>query len=217
MSGSGLGQVAASRESTAEPAVLGGARGGKIGMWVFLVTDGMGFGALLAAYAVLRARAAVWPEPSSRLSIPLAAAMTLALLTSSTTVMLALGAARAERRAAARAWLAVTIACGLAFLGGQAYEYHHLLTGPSRMGFSTDLFGSTFYALTGYHGLHVLAGVSYLGALLARGARTRNARTRGSRTGPLAPEVLEVAALFWHFVDLAWVPIFTFVYLLPPR
>jgi heme/copper-type cytochrome/quinol oxidase subunit 3 len=192
--------------SVAEPAVFGGASGGKIGMWIFLVTDGMGFGAMLMAYGVLRARADRWPDPGRWLNLPLAAAMTLALLTSSLTVLLALAAARAERRWAAAGWLAVTVACGLAFLGGQGYEYHHLLSDSPRVGLGADLFGSTFYLVTGFHGLHVLAGVIYLGLLAFRSARK-----------PLGSRLLEVAALFWHFVDLAWVPIFTFVYLLPAR
>ena len=206
MSRSGSASSALPPASLAEPASFGAASGGKIGMWIFLVTDGMGFGGMLLAYGVLRARAASWPEAGHRLAIPLAAAMTLALLTSSLTVLLALAASRAGRRAASAAWLAITFACGAAFLAGQAGEYHHLLTGTPAMGLTTDIFASTFYAITGYHGLHVLAGVIVLGALLVRSARA-----------PLGANVIEVAALFWHFVDLAWVPIFTFVYLLPAR
>jgi cytochrome c oxidase subunit 3 len=197
------------RTSLPEPAVFGGATGGKIGMWVFLVTDGMGFGAMLAAYAVLRARAAAWPDPYERLAIPLAGGMTLLLIASSLTVLLALASARAGKRGGAAGWLAVTVACGLAFLGGQAYEYHHLLTAASRMGLTTNAFASTFYVVTGFHGAHVLAGVIYLAVLFGR--------QLGRRKGAVDPNVIQVAALFWHFVDLAWVPIFTFVYLLPAR
>jgi len=186
---------------------FGGAGAGKIGMWVFLVTDGMGFGAMLIAYGVLRTRAATWPDPAARLAIPLAAAMTLALLASSLTVLLALASAREGRRGATGAWLGVTVALGALFLAAQALEYRHLLTGAPALGLTSDTFASTFYVITGYHGLHVLAGVVYLGTLLLRGGRGRS-REAGT---------LEVAALYWHFVDLAWVPIFTFVYLLPAR
>jgi heme/copper-type cytochrome/quinol oxidase subunit 3 len=209
MKGPGLTAAALPGSSQPEPAVLGGARPGKIGMWIFLVTDGMGFGAMLIAYGVLRARAAAWPPASARLSMPLVAAMTFVLLASSLAALLSVAAARQGQRGASLGWLAATIACGAAFLGGQALEYHHLVTGTPAMGLTTDLFASTFYAVTGYHGLHVLAGVVYLAILLARGLRA---------TGGVAdPDTLEVAALFWHFVDLAWVPIFTFVYLFPAR
>ena len=182
------------------------ASAGKIGMWIFLATDAMGFGALLVAYAVLRARSDAWPDPLQRLSIPLAAAMTLTLLTSSLTVLFALTAARQGRGGLARRWLAATIIGALAFLAGQALEYRHLLAGGRPMGLTSDLFASTFYVVTGFHGLHVIAGVMVLALVLGRG---------GSRSP--SPSSVEVASLFWHFVDLAWVAIFTFVYLLPVR
>jgi cytochrome c oxidase subunit 3 len=177
---------------------------GKLGMWIFLVTDAMGFGGLLLAYGVLRARAEVWPDPAERLSVPLAAAMTLALLVSSLAVMLALAAVRERRRGQAAAWLAITVMAGIAFLGGQAAEYRELILGPQRMGLRSDLFASLFYVITGFHGLHVLSGVVYLTVLLVLGAK-----------GRVSVVHYQVAALFWHFVDFAWIPIFTFVYLLP--
>jgi heme/copper-type cytochrome/quinol oxidase subunit 3 len=162
-------------------------------MWTFLATDAMGFGGLFIAYGVLRMRAETWPAAASRLALAPAAAMTFALLASSLTITLA---ARAEGRAR-RAWLLATLALGLGFLGGGVFEYAHL---AARMGFSSDLFASTFYAITGYHGLHVLAGVLVLLGFVAR---------PGSGAG------IGVLALYWHFVDLAWMPIFTFLYLLP--
>jgi cytochrome c oxidase subunit 3 len=189
--------------SAAAPMLTAGAAPtrGKVGMWLFLATDAMGFGGLLAAYGVLRVRADAWPDPHARLAVPQAALMTLALVTSSLTVTLAVRAARAGRGGARAGWLAATIALGVAFLAGQALEYRHLLHGSPPMHVWTDTFASTFYALTGYHGAHVLAGVLLLGTLLA---------TRASDAGTLA-----VAALFWHFVDLAWIPIFSLFYLLP--
>jgi cytochrome c oxidase subunit III len=165
-----------------------------MGMWTFLATDAMGFGALFIAYGVLRSRAEAWPDPAGRLALAPAAAMTFALLASSLTITLA---ARAQARARLR-WLLATLALGLGFLAGGVFEYVHL---ASTMGFSTDLFASTFYAITGYHGLHVLAGVVALVTLVARGGERRGA---------------EVLALYWHFVDLAWMPIFTFLYLARP-
>ena len=146
---------------------------GKIGMWIFLVTDGMGFGALLLAYGVLRARAPGWPDPMERFAIPLAAAMTLALLTSSLTVLFALAAAQAGRGGAARGWLAVTIAFGLAFLTGQALEYHHLLHDGLPMGLTSGMFASLFYVITGFHGLHVGIGLLVLAGVMVAGRGRR--------------------------------------------
>ena len=175
-------------------------------MGIFLITDAMGFGAMLTAYGVLRTRAPLWPDATQRLAIPLAAAMTLTLLTSSLTALFALAAARDGRIRATRGWVAVTAGFGVAFLAGQAAEYHHLVNGASGMGLTTDLFASTFYLVTGFHGLHVLAGVIIWACVLAPGGQ------RSHREGRI-----QVAALYWHFVDLAWAPIFTFLYLLPGR
>ena len=174
---------------------------GRVGMWVFLATDAMGFAAMLMAYGILRVHADQWPDAQERLAVLQAAGMTAALVTSSFTVTMAARAARAGREVARAVWLAATIVLGVAFLGGQALEYQHLATSAKPMVPATDVFAGTFYAITGYHGLHVLAGVIVLmSLLLATRPRTR---------------ALEVAVVFWHFVDLAWIPIFSFVYVLP--
>jgi heme/copper-type cytochrome/quinol oxidase subunit 3 len=174
---------------------------GRVGIWIFLATDAMGFAGLLMAYGILRVHADQWPDPQERLAVLQAAGMTAALVTSSFTVTMATRAARAGREMARAVWLATTIVLGVAFLGGQALEYQHLATGPHAMVPATDIFAGTFYTVTGYHGLHVLVGVVVLMALLLA-------------TRPRA-RALEVAAVFWHFVDLAWIPIFSFIYLLP--
>jgi len=173
-------------------------RAGPSGMWVFLATDAMGFGALFVAYGFLRARAGSWPDPRAHLGLGGAAAMTFALLVSAFTVAEAARAATARARAA---WLAATAALGLAFLAGEIAEYARLWTAaaPVRVG---DPYGATFYLLTGYHGLHVAAGVAWLLAALVGRAPRR---------------AVEVGALYWQFVDLAWTPIFTFLYLVPAR
>ena len=168
-------------------------------MWIFLATDAMGFGGLFIAYGVLRARAPVWPDARAHLALAPAAVMTVALLVSAFTVALA---ARAPTPGARRAWLAVTAALGLAFLAGEAAEYRRLAGGAEPVRLGGDVYGATFYALTGYHGLHVAAGVA---CLLAGLARRTQART------------IEVVALYCQFVDLAWMPIFTFFYLWPSR
>ncbi|HVR64700.1 MAG TPA: heme-copper oxidase subunit III [Polyangia bacterium] len=178
---------------------------GLLGMWIFLGTDAAGFGGLMIAYGALRARAVVWPDPYQRFSLALAAAMTFALLASSLTVALAVSAAQRGNRRAALAWLAATVLAGLAFLVGAEVEYTHLLSAVPRIGLSTDLPASVFYVITGFHGAHVVAGLVYLGALLIGQARAPR----------LSPATWEVAALFWHFVDFAWVAIFFALYLLP--
>ncbi len=174
---------------------------GKIGMWTFLATDAMGFAGLLIATAVLRVHSDDWPDAHERLDLLQAALMTAALVTSSFTMTLAARAARAGRDTARTAWLIATLALGGAFLGGQAAEYRHLVEGASPMGLRADTFAGTFYVITGYHGLHVVVGLLVLVTLLVAG----RGRARA----------IEVAAIFWHFVDLAWIPIFSFVYLMP--
>lgn len=175
---------------------------GKLGMWVFLLTDAVTFAGLLIAYGVLRARAAHWPDPATRLGIPLTAGMTFLLICSSVTMVLALAAARADDRRGVARWLALTILGGLLFLTGQAHEYVALVR-EKHLGLATDHMASSFFVITGFHGLHVAAGVAYLTVVLAR--------ARGGRAG--ADEV-ELAGLFWHFVDVVWILVFTFVYLL---
>lgn len=175
-------------------------RVGAAGMWTFLAADAMGFGGLFIAYGVLRVRADSWPDPRLHLSLGLATAMTFALLASAFTMAQAARAADARGRLG---WLGATIGLAVAFLWGEITEYRHLWAAvhPVRLA-GGDLYGGTFYALTGYHGLHVAAGAIALLAVALRGARART---------------LEVAALYWQFVDLAWMPIFTFVYLFPAR
>jgi heme/copper-type cytochrome/quinol oxidase subunit 3 len=112
------------------PASRSGQRSGaRLGIVVFLVADAASFATLLLSYAVLRAGAASWPTPSTRLSLPLAAAMTALLAASSLTMTRARAAAQAERPGALRLWLALTALGGSGFLAGQAYEYHHLIAG----------------------------------------------------------------------------------------
>jgi cytochrome c oxidase subunit 3 len=181
------------------PAIHKPLRVGVAGMWTFLATDAMGFAGLFIAYGVLRVRADAWPDPRAHLGLGLAAAMTFGLLASAFTMT---QAARATTARARLGWLVATAGLGLAFLGAEIAEYRRLWAAADPVRISSGLYGGTFYALTGYHGLHVAAGVVCLLAVALRGAR---------------PRTLEVVALYWHFVDLAWMPIFTFLYLLPAR
>lgn len=197
-----MSQIAVLTERDAGPGPTDGTGGvGATGMWTFLATDAMGFGGLLIAYGVLRVRAGVdsWPDPRARLALAPAAAMTFALLLSSLTMTLATRAPTVGRR---RGWVLATLALGVAFLGGGAFEYAHLLGGAPAMGLTADLFASTFYVVTGFHALHVLAGVVAVSFMLR---------------AKIDAQVLETTALYWHFVDAAWMPIFSIIYLWPAR
>ncbi len=151
----------------------------RFGMWVFLVTDAMSFGALLLAYGVLRAGAETWPHTAARLDLRLAAIATLALVASSWTL--------------ARGRVRVTIVLGGAFVALQGLEY--ALLARHGVGFAADRAASIFFAATGWHGLHVVAGLIALAA------------ARPSSSG--------AAALFWQFVDAVWIVLFTAFYLAP--
>jgi cytochrome c oxidase subunit 3 len=195
-----VSQIAAATPTEAgAPPVRGAATVGTTGMWTFLGADAMGFGGLFIAYGILRVRADVWPDPRSRLALAPAAAMTFALIASSLTMTLATRAVSARVR---QAWLDATLALGVAFLAGAAVEYRHMLVGAPSMGLTADLFASTFYLLTGFHGLHVLGGVIAIGFVSRMKAST---------------QAMETMALYWHFVDAAWMPIFSILYLWPGR
>ena len=185
---------------------------GKLGMWLFLISDAMSFGALLAAYGAIRAGAAEWAPPSEVLGINLTAAMTFLLICSSVTMVKALEAIQNGNQSKMCTYLGLTILGGLIFLGLQAYEWTHLITHgltfttlPNGMSGST-LFGPTFYTITGFHGAHVTGGVIYLIVILIQGLR-------GTYTAENNHKV-EILGLYWHFVDLVWIMVFTFVYLL---
>jgi heme/copper-type cytochrome/quinol oxidase subunit 3 len=181
----------------------------KVGMWVFLATDAMGFGGLLLAEALLRARASTWPDPALRLDRSLAAGLTFVLLASGATMTAALGAAREGRVAAARRLLLATATLGLVFVLGQAVEFRALVV-DRHVRLTTDHAAGLFFVLTGYHGLHVLAGVVML--------VTRRIPLDGVSGGQRPPAMipgLEVVALYWQFVDVVWIVIFAVLYLAP--
>ncbi len=182
---------------------------GKLGMWIFLAGDAMSFGALLAGYGAIRAGSVDWPNPLHVLGISLTAFMTFLLICSSVTMVKALSAIKNGNRAGMRNFLLLTILGGVTFLGLQAYEWTHLI--HSGMTFTHNphgsyLFGTTFFAITGFHGMHVTGGVIYLSIVLFNGLR-----------GKYSPENyngVELVGLYWHFVDLVWILVFTFIYLI---
>jgi heme/copper-type cytochrome/quinol oxidase subunit 3 len=177
---------------------------GKLMMWFFLCSDAMSFAGLLAAYAAVRMGNPAWPVPAEHLDVPLTAVNTFILICSSVTMVKALSAIRRGHQKGLVLWLLGTIAGGSTFLGIQAFEWTHQIThGLSIQG---SLFGATFYILTGFHGCHVLSGVIYLACIAIKSAR-------GGYTAESNSPV-EIAGLYWHFVDLIWILVFTFVYLI---
>lgn len=185
--------------------LFGRASNGKIGMWIFLATDAMSFGGLLLAYAIIRAGATDWPEPTHELGIWFTAATTFVLICSSVSMVMALAAAHDGDKAGTLRWLGLTILGGVTFLGGQVYEYSHFIMHGEVL--SKHLFWSTFYIITGFHGCHVFTGVTYLSIVTFGVSR--------DWFGRKTADMVEIAGLFWHFVDLVWILVFTFIYLIP--
>ena len=182
---------------------------GKLGMWVFLCGDAMTFGTLIVTFGIMRIAADNWPVPAEVLGINLTAFMTFLLICSSVTMVLALSGIKRGNLQEFRKFMLLTILGGTAFLACQAYEWTHLIhqgVTISANKFGSPVFGDTFYIMTGFHGMHVFGGVVYLTVMLVGGLTGRITQANAS--------VVEIAGLYWHFVDLVWILIFTFVYLL---
>ena len=179
---------------------------GKLGMWLFLAGDAMSFGGLIVGYGILRHASKTWPVPAEVLGINLTALMTFLLIVSSVTMVLCLAALQEGDKAKFNKFMGATILGGVLFLGLQAYEWTHLIGDilpKHNLAFTKDLFATTFFILTGFHGMHVTGGVIYNTCVLAAVNR-----------GRYQAKHVEIAGLYWHFVDLVWILIFTFVYLL---
>jgi len=180
----------------------------KLFMWLFLASDCMFFGALIATYMIYRGRAeelGQGPFPSELIDIPFTSVSAFVLLMSSLTMVLALAALQKNDIRGSRIWIFATAALGLTFLGGQYFEFTEFYN--EGLTLQQNMFGSTFFTLTGFHGLHVAIGVIWLLTLLfvslRGGLKQKDALN------------LEVAGLYWHFVDIVWIVIFTLVYLVP--
>lgn len=174
-----------------------------IGFWIYLMSDCVIFGALFAAYAVLGGGFAGGPGPLDLFEPGFIAVETALLLISSVTFGVAMIRAEAGRESATIVWLLITGLFGLAFIGMEIYEFHHLLhigAGPDRSAFL-----SAFFLLVGTHGLHVTAGLIWLITLVAQ------IRIRGLI--PANMQRLATLSMFWHFLDLVWIGVFSFVYL----
>jgi cytochrome c oxidase subunit 3 len=184
-----------------------GATWQKTMMWIFIVTDGLLFSGLLCGYGFLRMASPVpWPDRAEVFSIPFIALMTFILITSSMTMGTAVAAARLGDRRKALNNLVFTIVGGFCFLGCQAYEWSHFIHEGARLysnPWGAPQFAASFFILTGFHGSHVLSGVTILTITAIRTAM-----------GKTQAQGVEMAGLYWHFVDLVWVFIFTLYYLL---
>lgn len=176
----------------------------KLGFWTFIGSESLFFGSFIATYMIYAGRSVVGPYPEEVLNIPLTSVSTFVLLMSSLAMVLALAAVQKGSRKGALIWLMATALLGSTFLGIQAFEftefYHEGLT------ISTNLFGSTFFILTGFHGAHVTVGVMWLLILWLQ--------TFAGKIGPEDSLKVEVAGLYWHFVDVVWIVIFTLIYLI---
>jgi cytochrome c oxidase subunit 3 len=175
-------------------------------MWVFLVTDALLFAGFLASYGFVRFASPSWPDQGEAFNMVYIGVMTFVLITSSATMATAVGAAhRGNLRLAAR-FVVLTAIGGLIFLGLQANEWTHFIHDGARLTenpWGPAAFSAFFFTITGFHGTHVLIGVIILSVVAVR-----------SRAGRASGLGVELAGLYWHFVDLVWVFIFTCFYLI---
>jgi heme/copper-type cytochrome/quinol oxidase subunit 3 len=176
----------------------------KLGFWVFIGSETLFFGTLIATYLVYEGQSVTGPTPHEILDIPLTTISTFVLLMSSLAMVLALDKTSKGDRKGAAIWLLGTATLGTLFLGFQAYEFTHFYHEGLRL--DTNLFGSTFFVLTGFHGAHVTVGVIWLLALFVEALRDRLKPTDALK--------VEVCGLYWHFVDVVWIVIFMLIYLL---
>jgi heme/copper-type cytochrome/quinol oxidase subunit 3 len=182
---------------------------GKLGMWIFLAGDAVGFGTLLASYGAMRATSADWPNPYDALGINLTAFMTFLLICSSVTMVKALEWLGRGDRTRCRWFLFYTAVGGAIFVSLQAYEWSKLIHEGLHINgnpWGASLFGTSFFLVTGFHGLHVTGGVLYLLSMI------RYVTNRPDPAGSY--NAVEISGLYWHFVDLVWIMVFTFMYLL---
>jgi cytochrome c oxidase subunit 3 len=181
---------------------------GKFMMWIFIVSDALTFAGFIVAYGFMRASSPAWPDQTEVFDMRLITFMTFALISSSAVMAMAVGAAqRGDAKAAVR-FLLMTIVGGIIFLGAQVYEWSHFIAEGARPWVNPWLpevpqFTASFFVMTGFHGLHVLSGIVLLAYTAMRAGM-----------GKYSGDSVEIAGLYWHFIDVVWVFIFAFFYLL---
>jgi cytochrome c oxidase subunit 3/cytochrome o ubiquinol oxidase subunit 3 len=188
----------------AHPPTNTGVSNEKMAMWAFLGSECLLFGALISTYLLYRGRSIVGPYPKDVYDIPFTSVSSFVLLMSSLTMVLALSAIQRRDERRMRVWILATALLGATFIAGQIYEFttfvHEGLT------IHTNLFGSSFFVMTGFHGVHVTLGIVMLLALWGMSMR--------GQLPPEKSELVEITGLYWHFVDIVWIAIFTIVYLI---
>ena len=176
----------------------------KMVMWAFIGSECMFFASLISAYVVDLGQSQTGPYPTDLLSVPFITVTTFVLLMSSLTMVLALSAVQRGDRKMARVWLFMTPFLGAVFLTGQVIEFTHFW--HEGLTLSQNLFGTTFYILTGFHGAHVTVAALWMFAIWWL-------HLKGDITQENA-ETVEIAGLYWHFVDIVWIVLFTVIYLM---
>jgi cytochrome c oxidase subunit 3/cytochrome o ubiquinol oxidase subunit 3 len=185
-----------------------GVTNAKLGFWMFLASEALFFGAFLSTYFLYRGRDTAFlggPKPHELFDIPFTSATSFILLMSSLTMVLALAAIQRGDHRRFRIWILATALFGLTFIGGQVFEFTEFYR--EGLTLKANLFGSSFFTLTGLHGAHVTVGIIWLLSLYARSMQ--------GKLGAEQAEAVEIAGLYWHFVDIVWIFIFTAVYLVP--
>lgn len=185
----------------------------KLGVWLFLVSEVIFFTALIGGSLVLRFNSADWPEPGEILNIPLTSLNTFILICSSVTVVKALDSIQRGNQAGLKRYLLLTLLFGIFFLSVQAYEYYKLIeeglalyTYNHHGEIHQSPYGMTFYIQTGFHGTHVFIGVVWLAIVIVKAFA--GLYSKDNWVG------VEAFGLYWHFVDLVWILLFTIVYLI---
>jgi len=177
----------------------------KLAMWAVLGSECLLFGALISTYFLYRGRSLSGPTPKEIYDIPYTSVSSFVLLMSSLTMVLALAAIQRGDGRRLRVWLLATAFLGSSFISGQVYEFTSFIR--EGLTLKTNLFGSSFFVLTGFHGAHVTVGIVMLLSLWNMSVRGKLPQGRS--------EVVEIVGLYWHFVDVVWIVIFTVVYLIP--
>lgn len=188
----------------AHPETTTGIDNRKLAIWTFIGSECLFFATLISVYLVNKDKSLSGPTAADIFEIPLITFGTAVLLFSSFFVVLALNGAQRGDRKKLITWLSLTVVAGLFFIGMQVYEFQHFY--GKGLGFSTNVFASSFYVLTGFHGTHVSIGVLWLATLLVLAIRGKLPAHKALN--------LEIAALYWHFVDVVWIVIFPVVYLM---